>query len=336
MILLTGANGLIGSAIARKFLAEGMAVRALKRPASDLSLVQDIAPLMEWVEGDILDVLSLEKAIAGCEYVVHAAAVVSFLPKEKELLYRVNVEGTANVVNVCLREKGIKLTYISSIAALGRVTPGSNQRGIVTIDENAKWEESPLNTHYARSKYQGELEVWRGISEGLSAVIVNPSIVLGEGDWDKSSTALFKYVFDEKPFYTSGILNYVDVKDVVEAIYQLTINDIKEERFIVNGGYTTYQHFFSLIAQYSGKKAPRYRVTPFLAEVAWRWEAIKAWFTGKSPLVTKETAKSSQQQFQYSAHKVQSTIGMKFRTLEETTQRITQVLLQKKTPGRTL
>lgn len=329
MILLTGANGLIGSFIAKKFLAEGISVRAIRRAGSDLSLVQDVESEIEWVEGDVLDVSSLEIALQGCTQVVHAAAMVSFSPKEKAKLYQVNVEGTANVVNACLHAGIQKLAYISSVAALGRPAQQStNPDRPTVVNENQKWEDSPLNSHYAISKYQAELEVWRGISEGLPAVIVNPSVVIGEGDWHRSSTALFKYVYDEKPFYTNGTLNYVDVLDVAEAIYQLLQSDIQDERFIVSGGKTSYKHFFELIAQYMGKNAPRYGVTPLLAEVAWRWEAFKAVFTQKQPLVTKETARTSQLHFFYPSTKLEQSLNFQFHSLEASVQRIAEQLLK--------
>lgn len=330
MIFLTGANGLIGSFIARQLLAEGHTLRALRRADSDLSLLGDAKDRMEWVEGDILDILSLERAMEGCTEVVHTAAIVSFSPKERRQLYQVNVEGTANVVNVSLAKGIRKLLHISSVAALGR--PEKNSRNAaqpVGIDEEQKWEDSPYNSHYAKSKYQAELEVWRGIAEGLPAVIVNPSVVLGEGDWFRSSTALFKYVFDEKPFYTEGTLNYVDVRDVAEAVSRLLASGIVNERFILNGGKTTYRAFFELAAQKLGKKAPRFRVTPLLAAIAWRVEAIKGFLTGKSPLVTRETARSSQHHYYYHNEKIQEQTGLAFRSLEETTSRIAAAILSR-------
>ncbi len=337
MVFLTGANGLIGSFIAREFLSEGVPVRAVRRANSDLRLIRDIEDRIEWVEGDVLDVPFLESAIRGCTYVVHAAAVVSFSPKEREKLYKINVEGTANVVNVCLSEGIQKLAYISSVAALGRPSQQSKDPQHPTVvDENQKWEESPLNSHYAISKYQAELEVWRGVSEGLNSVIVNPSVVIGEGDWDKSSTALFKYVYNEKSFYTEGTFNYVDVEDVAEAVYRLVYSDIKNERFILNAGRTTYREFFELIARHMGKKAPSYRVTPLIAEIAWRWEALKAVFTGKPPLVTRETAQSSQQHFTYPATKLEKTLSFQFRTLDESTRRIVCRLINVQEKGKSV
>ncbi len=220
-ILITGATGLVGSATARRFLADGHSVSVLHRPDSDRSLLQDVEDRIQWIEGDILDVLSLEKALENVEYVVHAAAVVSFVPRDEAAMVKVNVEGTANVVNACLKRGIRKLCHVSSVAALGRPHPRTiEQDKPVVIDETQRWEDSPNNSAYAKTKYLAELEVWRGISEGLPAVIVNPSLILGEGDWQKSSTQLFKYVYDGKPFYTEGTVNYVDVQGYCRRYWQ--------------------------------------------------------------------------------------------------------------------
>ena len=139
-VLITGATGLVGSATAKKFLSEKHEVFALARPDSDRSLLADIAAKITWVEGDILDLSALEKAMENMDMVVHTAAVVSFIPKERKAMYKVNVEGTANVVNVCLKLGIGKLCHVSSIAAIGRpdtrkVIPGKD----VVLDESHRW-----------------------------------------------------------------------------------------------------------------------------------------------------------------------------------------------------
>ncbi len=198
MIFITGSNGLIGSFVIRQFIEQGYAVRALRRVNSDLSLLADITHRIQWVEGDLLDPLLLHQTIQPGDIVIHAAAIVSFSAREYEKMRKVNVEGTANVVNVCLQRGVKKFCFVSSIAALGR------ENHFHSIDESTKWEDSELNTVYAQSKYLAELEVWRGEAEGLPAVIVNPSVVLGPGDWRRSSTQLFKYAWDEHWFYPAG------------------------------------------------------------------------------------------------------------------------------------
>jgi len=329
-ILITGATGLVGSAVARRFLSENHDVYALYRAGSDRSLLTDIESKVNWIEGDILDISTLESAIAGMDFVVHTAAVVSFVPRDRKMMYKVNMEGTANVVNVCLKANIRKLCHVSSIAALGRpdarkVVPGQD----MILDESQRWEESPDNSEYAKTKYLSELEVWRGIAEGLNAVIVNPTVILGEGDWGKSSTQLFRYVYQEKPFYTEGIVNYVDVKDVSEVIFQLLFSDISADRFLLNGGSMLYRDLFNTIADSMNKKRPAYKVGTGLAEVIWRIEAVRTWLMGTKPLITKETAQSSARRIRYDNSKIRKALGFNFQPIEETIARVSESLLRK-------
>lgn len=329
-ILITGATGLVGSTVARQFLAENHTVFALFRPGSDRSLLADIENKIQWIEGDVLDISSLEKAIEDVEYVVHTAAVVSFVPRDRKMMYKVNMEGTANVVNVCLKYEIKKLCHVSSIAALGR----PDSRKIIggqdlVIDEEQRWEESPENSEYAKSKHLAELEVWRGMAEGLNAVIVNPTLILGEGDWSKSSTQIFRYVYQEKPFYTEGIANYVDVQDVARAVVALLFSDISGERFLLNAGSISYQSLFNNIADAMGKKRPSFKVGPGLAAIIWRVEAVRTWLMGTKPLITKETAQSSARRFRYDNGKIKKTIGFEFQPIEKTIARVSESLVGK-------
>jgi dihydroflavonol-4-reductase len=328
--LITGVTGLVGSAVAKELLSQGCQVRALVRDISSASKVAALSDKIEVVEGDILDIFSLEKAFEGVDYVVHAAAMVSFSPKERDQMYKVNVEGTANVVNVCISSKIKKLCFISSVAALGRPAQNLSKTGEqIQIDENQKWENSETNSHYAITKYLAECEVWRGQAEGLSMVILNPSIVLGEGDWTRSSTQLFKYVFDEKPFYTQGFLNYVDVLDVAKAAGLLLFSDIQNERFCISAGLVSYKTFFESIADSFGKKRPGIEVKPWLMNIIWRFEAVKSWITGRAPLITKETAKTSRLKILYRNDKVKKALRFEFRPLEDTINRVCGYLANK-------
>ncbi|MHA4738268.1 NAD-dependent epimerase/dehydratase family protein [Dyadobacter sp. MSC1_007] len=327
-VLITGATGLVGSAVARKFLSENHQVFALSRPGADRSLLPDQNPLLTWLEGDILDIPSLEEAVRQVDYVVHTAAVVSFVPRDRKMMYKVNTEGTANVVNVCLHFNTKKLCHVSSIAALGRPDFRKQARTeAVILNEEQRWEDSPENSEYAKTKHLAELEVWRGIAEGLNAVIVNPTLILGEGDWEKSSTQIFRYVYREKPFYTEGIANYVDVKDVAEIVFLLTGSDIAGERFLLNAGSISYHQLFNLIADKMQKKRPHFKVGPGLAGVIWRVEAVRTWLLGTKPLITKETAQSAARKISYDNGKIKKAINFKFKPVEETVSRISESLL---------
>ena len=327
LILVTGANGLLGSAIVNYLLANGHRVRGLRRSGSDMKLLHKVEAKIEWVEGDILDVLALEKAFEGVMYVIHTAAIVSFIPKDQEQMYRINVQGTANVVNTALGSGVRKMAFVSSVAALGRPDPRMLDASRPTvIDEDQKWEESSLNSYYGKSKYLAELEVWRGVAEGLSAVVVNPSMVLGEGDWTRSSTQLFKYVFDENKFCPEGLINYVDVLDVAEATVKLLLSDVKNERFVLSAGSTTYRELFTKIAEGFGKRQPSKLVSPFLTEIIWRIEALRSWLTGSKPLITKETAKTSRTKLIYNGAKIRQTLDFTYKPLDETIARVCKTL----------
>jgi dihydroflavonol-4-reductase len=240
---------------------------------------------VQWIEGDVLDSMLLYDAMRDADAVIHAAAIVSFSKSERHQMYHVNVEGTANVVNAAIENKVKRFLHISSVAALGRTTKTE------TITEEKKWEENKNNTHYAISKYHSELQVWRGFAEGLQGVVINPSTVLGYGDWHQSSCAIFKNAYREFPWYTTGINGFVGVEDVAEAAVQLALSDIDQQKFIVNAENWSFQQLFDTIADGFGKKHPHKEASKGMGEIAWRLEKIKALFTGRKPLLTRETAK---------------------------------------------
>ncbi|MBN8823740.1 MULTISPECIES: NAD-dependent epimerase/dehydratase family protein [unclassified Spirosoma] len=327
-VFVTGATGFIGSHIVRRYLADGHPVSVLYRPSSGYGMLADVADQLTWLEGDVLDIPSLEAAIlSGSESgdldVIHAAAIVSFVPKDRDQMERINVEGTANVVNVCLKAGVRKLGYISSVAAIGRpITHSDESQTPFQINESQKWEDSPNNSVYAKTKYRAELEVWRGVAEGLNAVMVNPSIVLGVGEWSRSSLQLIKYVYDEKPFYPAGLVNYVDVLDVADSLVQLMQSDITAERFILNAGTISYRSLLEQIAAVLGKRPPRLRVPTALTRVLWPLEAVRAWLTGKNPLITRETARSASSHYQYDGRKIEQVLRFQYRPLSDTLKRV--------------
>lgn len=200
-------------------------------------------------------------------------------------MYQVNVEGTANVVNMALEKNVKRFVHVSSIAAIGRREDGGH------VNEEKKWEESKMNTHYAKSKYRAELEVWRGMGEGLNAVILNPATILGYGDWNSGSAAIFKTVYNEFKWYTSGLNGFVDVEDVAKAAVLLMESSISEQRFIINGGHLSFRKLMDTMAEGFGKKKPSRLATPFLLNIAWRTEKVKSFFSGQKPLLTRESAR---------------------------------------------
>ncbi|GAB3884051.1 NAD-dependent epimerase/dehydratase family protein [Spirosoma agri] len=328
-VFITGATGFIGSHIARRYLAEGQPVSALKRPDSGYGMAADVADQITWYAGDILDIPSLEAAIHPQTDVIHAAAIVSFVPKDRDQMERINVEGTANVVNVCLNAGVRKLGFVSSVAAIGRpVSKGGKTSDLIHVDETQKWEESPNNSTYAKTKYRAELEVWRGVAEGLNAVMVNPSIVLGAGDWNRSSLQLIKYVHDERPFYPAGLVNYVDVLDVTDALVSLMQAEVTARRFILNGGTIPYRSLLEQIAAELGKRPPTKRVSPTLTRLLWPLEAIRARVLGKQPLITRETARSSSSMYAYDGLQIKQVLGFQYRPLSKTLKRVADAFQQ--------
>ena len=228
-------------------------------------------------------------------------------------MYQVNVEGTANVVNIALEKNVKKLVHISSIAALGRNANGG------AVNEEKKWEDNKINTHYAKSKFKAELQVWRGISEGLDAVILNPGTILGYGDWHQSSCAIFKQVFEGFKWYTSGINGFVDVHDVARATVALMEAGISEQRYVVTGENWPFRRLQETIAAGFGKKPPHRHATSRLLNIAWRIEKLKSMLTGKRPLLTRESARVAISQTLFENDKLLKALpGFSFTPLEET------------------
>jgi len=314
MILVTGGTGFLGSYIIKQLVEKGYAVRAIRRSNNLPSWIpKEIIDKAEWVEGDVLDVVALQDAMEGIDAIIHSAAIVSFAKKDRKEMYKVNVEGTANVVNMALEKKVKRLVHISSVAALGRTADGGH------VDEEKKWEESKVNTHYAKSKYKAELEVWRGISEGLETVILNPSTILGYGDWNRSSCAIFKIVHEEFKWYSPGINGFVDVEDVARAAILLMESPISEQRFIANGDTYPFKKLQDTIADGFGKKHPSRPTTPFLLAIAWRIEKLKSLFTRKNPLLTIESIRVAQSKTSFENGKILKALpGFSFTPLEET------------------
>ncbi|MEY3208609.1 MAG: hypothetical protein RL064_640 [Bacteroidota bacterium] len=313
MILVTGASGLVGAHLIKSLVEKGALVTALYR-----SVVPNIqgAEKVKWVKGDILDIESLENAMEGVEQVYHCAAIVSFAPGQAAAMLHANQEGTANVVNACLAKNIQKLVYVSSVAALGRI------RENAPVDEAANWTPETSNSVYGKSKYLAEMEVWRGMGEGLNVAIVNPVIILGAGDWNKGSSEIFKSAYNAFPWYTEGVSGFVDVMDVVDTMQLLMQSKITGERYIISAENVQYKNVFTQIATAFNKPAPHKKVTPFLAGIVWRLEALKGIFTGKNPLLTKETAATAQAVVHFDNTKFLNAFPeFKYRTIESTIKR---------------
>lgn len=327
MIFITGGTGLVGSHILLKLSQRNISFKALKRERSSLDICKDVFTYynaesqfnkIKWVNGDINDIPSLEEGMKNCTKVIHAAAIVSFHNDDEEIIYKINVEGTINIVNVALSAGIEKLSYISSIAALGRNTTSD------IVDENCDFKISKKENNYSLSKYYSEQEVWRASQEGLDVVILNPSVILGPGDWTKGSSQIFQKIYDGLKYYTSGSTGYVDVTDVAECAIKLLESDIKNERFIINGANLKFRELFDMIAERFNKKKATIKVTLLMKELAWRIEFFRSLITGRRPLITKETANSSMKISSYSTKKIENAISFKFIPIEESVEKYCQ------------
>ena len=283
MIFLTGATGLLGSRLLFDLLSKGYRVRALVRSGVPSWNVlghyfkSDTfgSDQLEWVSGDLTDKVTLLELLKGVSTVYHCAGKVSFIPEDRHLLQEVNALGTANIVDACLINGVSVLCHVSSVSALGRSPNGM-------YDEQTVWNPSEPHSQYAISKYAAEREIWRGLAEGLNTVIVNPGIILGPGNWESDSSALFSRVYRGLMFYTEGSNGFVAVDDVSRAMMSLVEKKIFGERFVMVGANMSYKEVMEQIAEVLGVRRPSIHAGAFLSNLAWRWEAISSGFSGLS------------------------------------------------------
>lgn len=321
MDLVTGGTGIVGVHVIDALLAQGRSVRALLRKGSDATIVHRILRFyhpdggerfgrIHWVEGDLFDLDALREAMQGVEHVYHCAALVSFDPRDIRQLQEVNVRGTAHVVDAAL-ETGVKrLCHVSSTAAIGSPPPGR------AADESLSFIQDKRSSGYAISKAQAELEVHRGIAEGLDAVMVNPCVVLGPGLPGRSSMTMIERVRKGTRLFPGGSNAVVDARDVATAMVRLITGGATGERYLLIGENLSYHKLFTLIAQSAGKPTPTIQLPKWTLEVGWRAEALRTVFGGR-PLVTRNTARTGTRQRRYDGSKAAMLLGMRFRPAEE-------------------
>ncbi len=318
MILVTGATGLVGSHLLFELCSRGLRVKATRRASSNIDFVKwvfslytdkpsDLLQQVEWVDAEVTDYQSIADATKGVEIVFHTAASVSFSPSDVQRILTTNVLGTANLVDACL-ENGVKtLCHVSSIAALG----DRNEQGY--IDETCKWQKSKGQSAYARSKFLGENEAWRGYEHGLRVVVVNPSVILGPGRWDSGSGQLFKVVAKGMPFYTEGVTGYVDVRDVARVMVFLTLDtQANGERFVLNSQNLSFRELFCMIAESVGSKKPFIRIPETLIHILYPF--IYIFTRGK---MSKANLKSVFTKSLYNSKKIHN-LGFYFTPISET------------------
>jgi dihydroflavonol-4-reductase len=325
MVFVTGGTGMVGAHLLYDLVSKGEKVRALKRSGSSIlrtekifacysSDYQSLMQNIEWVEGDILEKERLQELLLGVDQIYHAAAIVSFDPRDRDTMIHNNCEGTANLVDLALSMQIPRFCHVSSIAAIGSPPEG------MEANEDHPWRNTRDHSAYSESKYLSEMEVWRAILQGLDAVIVNPSVILGPGDWKSGSSQLFDMVWKGLKFYTKGGTGFVDVRDVVTAMQRLMNNDVwesvKNKRYILNAENISFREIFDKISDCFHVKSPKFFASDILLELAWRLSALKSYITGTRPSITRETAGSANKLSYYDGSKICRTIGFEYNPVE--------------------
>jgi nucleoside-diphosphate-sugar epimerase len=298
-------------------LKEEKEVRALKREASDIENVkrtfgyysddpENLLSRIEWINADITDQFEMNNAIRGMEFVYHLAARVSFSPAEKHTILKNNIGGTENIVNACLEHNIRKLCFVSSVATLGNTITGEK------ITEEMLWTGPANQSYYSISKYKSEMSVWRGINEGLNAIIVNPSIIIGPGNWHRSSGQLIQQVWTGLKYYSEGITGYVDVKDVIKSMILLMNGQFSGERFVITSENLSYKEILEMIAGALGKPSPSRIPSPFMIRSACYLDWLKSKLTGNKRLITREIISAANEKKYYSNEKIVQATGITF------------------------
>ena len=331
-ILVTGGTGFVGAHLLYHLTLTGKTVVAIKRSTSSTNLTEKIfstyAPFsdeqwqrIQWVDADILDITSLQEIFTGVDQLYHAAAIVSFQNQEKSNIEKVNRVGTANVVNIALEKHIKKMVYVSSIGTLGRA------QQLEEVTESNFWN-NKKTSNYSRSKYEAEQEVWRGMAEGLPAVIINPSIIIGPGIWSHGSPQLFNTMWNGLKFYTLGSNGFVGVNDVVRVMTTLMESELVGERFIVSSETIAYEQFFNWMADALGIARPRFKAGRILSALSWRLLALKGMVTGKKTSITRETAQTANQQYAYSNAKIVAATGIEFTPIKKCIEETAEIFLK--------
>jgi len=329
MILVTGGTGLVGAHLLFALIDNNEEVRAIHREKSDLNAVKRVFSYytseverlfnkIDWQLADITDISSLESVFKNIDYVYHCAAYISFNPRHFKTLKKVNIEGTANVVNYCVSEKVTKLCYISSVASLGKTENES------LITEECEFNPNVRNSVYSITKHQAQMEVWRGTQEGLDTIIVQPGVIIGEGIWRSASGGIFRTISKGLKFYTPGGVGIVDVKDVVKAMVYLTKSNLKNQAYILVAENILYEKLLNKISNKLNKKAPRLCInkTLMLSFASFDWFLNKLFKTRRTLL--KSTVRNLFKKSFYDSSKIINATNFKFRDVNKTLERVAE------------
>lgn len=322
MILVTGSTGLVGSHLLLDLIQKGFPVRALYRKEDQVSRVRRLFDLyldsaqeqfvrIRWIKGDILDIGSLEEAMSGVTDVYHTAAILTFNPRRAGELISTNRQGTANVVNMALQNNIRKLCHVSSVTTIAKTV----QEKIIT--EESPWKSVRNQVPYAVSKIESEREVWRGIAEGLNAVIVNPGVILGWGDTRRDSGRLIPALSRMTRFYTSGTTGMVGVRDVSRAMVMLMESSISGERFILNAENVSFRRLTEIVATALEKPRPSVKIPAAALGISWRLDHVRSLLTGREPFITRAIAENARKKTCYSGEKITRVLPFEYTPIDD-------------------
>lgn len=278
--LVTGSTGLIGSMVVRQLLKDGADVRVTVRESSDTRNIDGLD--VERVHGDTRDRESMKAALKGCDTLYHVAAYFAHWSLDKDLFYKVNVEGTKNTLEEALARGVEKVVYTSTSNTIGSHGAGN------FVNEDAQFNGWETGDHYAISKYLAEIEAGKLYEKGLPVVMVNPTLVIGIGDLKPTPSG--KLIVDilnrQMPGYIDGAINIIDVEDVARGHLLAAKKGRVGERYILGNENVTVGDFFKLVAEIGGVKPPRLRLPYPVALISAYVFAAQARVTRKPPVVS--------------------------------------------------
>jgi nucleoside-diphosphate-sugar epimerase len=320
MILVTGATGLVGAHLLYYLLKNDEKIRAIYRSEERIEKVKEVFSFytdtdtliskIEWFKADITDVPAMIPAFVGVDKVYHCAALISFNPKDYREMRKVNIHGTAIVVNLSIDAKIDKICFVGSVASVGDSLNGS------FITEENEWNKEQENSGYSITKFGAEMEIWRASQEGVEVVIVNPGVILGSGFWNSGSSKLFSQVYNGFKYYTEGITGFVGVKDVVKVMVLLMNSNTKNERFILVAENKSFKDVFFSMANFFDKKPPSKKIKPWQTSLFWRFASVLSFVTNKEPLLSKYSAKSAHSISEYSSEKIKNSLNYQFEKID--------------------
>lgn len=324
MILVTGGTGLVGSHLIFELLKAGNTVRAIHRKNSDLQSVKKIFSYyipseeseyllnsIHWMEADLNDVFALSEAFKDITTVYHCAALISFDPADEKELRKINIEGTANIANLCISSKIKKLCHVSSISTMD-LSPGEGE-----ITENFTWFPENNHSEYAISKHGAEIEVWRASQEGVPVVILNPGIIIGPGFWDSGSGLLFKRINSGLNYHFPKTSGFVGVQDVVRAAISAMESDTEDEQFIVVSENLDFKEVLKMVAESLNKPAPKKALKPWMVKIAWFYQIMASAIFGSKRQLTRKDSKALFEHTYYNNEKIKSDLNFEFTPIKK-------------------